>query len=105
MAGKNSCSSCRGPRCRLPWSGPKVLRQAVKEMHQHHQGLKPTTLSLGVAVYPDHGDTGLQLIQSADAALYRAKQAGRDRVMAAEYAEVTIVAESPTSPFYQLEIS
>ncbi len=29
------------------------LRQAVKEMHQHHQGLKPTTLSLGVAVYPD----------------------------------------------------
>jgi len=79
------------------------LRQAVKEMHQHHQGLKPTTLSLGVAVYPDHGDTGLDLIRSADAALYRAKQAGRDRVMAAEYAEVTIMAESPTSPFYQLE--
>ena len=25
------------------------LRQAVKEMHLHHQGLKPTTLSLGVA--------------------------------------------------------
>ena len=39
------------------------LRQAVKEMHLHYQGLKPTTLSLGVAVYPDHGDTGLQLIQ------------------------------------------
>ena len=81
----------------------EILRQAVKEMHQHHQGLKSTTLSLGVAVYPDHGDTGLQLIRSADAALYRAKQAGRDRVMSAEYAEVTIMAESPTSPFYQLE--
>jgi len=81
----------------------EILRQAVKEMHRHHQGLKPTTLSLGVAVYPDHGDTGLQLIQSADAALYRAKQAGRDQVMSAEYAEVTIMAKSPTSPFYQLE--
>jgi diguanylate cyclase (GGDEF)-like protein len=81
----------------------EILRHAVKEMHQHHQGLKPTTLSLGVAVYPDHGDTGLQLIQSVDAALYRAKQAGRDRVMAAEYAELTIMATSPTSPFNQLE--
>jgi diguanylate cyclase (GGDEF)-like protein/PAS domain S-box-containing protein len=56
---------------------------SVKEMHQNHQGLKPTTLSLGVAVYPDNGDTGLQLIQSADAALYQAKQAGRDRVVKA----------------------
>jgi diguanylate cyclase (GGDEF)-like protein len=62
----------------------EILRQSVKEMHQVRQDLKPTTLSLGVAVYPDHGDTGLQLIQSADAALYRAKQAGRDRVITAQ---------------------
>ena len=81
----------------------EILRQAVKEMHRHHQGLKPTTLSLGVAVYPDHGDTGLQLIRSADAALYRAKQAGRDRVMSAESAGVPLLAELQTSPFYQLE--
>ena len=81
------------------------LRQAVKEMHQHHQGLKPTTLSLGVAVYPDHGDTGLQLIQAADAALYRAKQAGRDRVMAAEYAEETTFVNLATSPPSRLKVS
>jgi diguanylate cyclase (GGDEF)-like protein/PAS domain S-box-containing protein len=62
----------------------EILRQAVKEMHLHYQGLKPTTLSLGVAVYPDHGDTGLTIIRAADAALYRAKQAGRDRVIAAQ---------------------
>ena len=79
------------------------LRQAVKEMHQHSPGLKPTTLSLGVAVYPDHGDTGLHLIQAADAALYRAKQAGRDRVMVAEYSEETIMAELPTSSVHWLE--
>jgi diguanylate cyclase (GGDEF)-like protein len=60
------------------------LRQAVKEMPMHRQGLNPITISLGVAVYPDNGDTGLQLIRSADAALYRAKQAGRDRVVTAQ---------------------
>jgi diguanylate cyclase (GGDEF)-like protein len=62
----------------------EILRQAVQEMHLRYRSLKPITLSLGVAVYPDHGDTGLEIIQAADAALYRAKQAGRDRVMAAE---------------------
>ena len=79
------------------------LRQALKDIHQHHQGLKPTTLSLGVAVYPDHGDNGLEIIKAADAALYRAKQAGRDRVMAAEYSEETLMAELPTPPFHRLE--
>ena len=77
----------------------ETLRQAVKEMHQHHQGLKPATLSLGVAVYPDHGDTGVQLIRSADAALYRAKHTGRDRVMAAEDAgETTPVKPARPAP-------
>ena len=61
----------------------EILRQAVKEMHRHYQGLKPMTLSLGVAVYPDHGDTGLEIIRAADAALYQAKRAGRDQVLAA----------------------
>ena len=81
------------------------LRLAVKEMHHHYPGLKPTSLSLGVAVYPDHGDTGFQLIQSADAALYRAKKAGRDRVAAAEYAEEFIMAAPPASIVYQAKIS
>ncbi len=72
------------------------LRQAVKEMHQHCHGLRPASLSMGVAVYPDHGDTGGQLIQTADAALYRAKRAGRDRVMAAEYVGETTLVNLPT---------
>jgi diguanylate cyclase (GGDEF)-like protein/PAS domain S-box-containing protein len=61
----------------------ELLRMAVKEMHEHHGGLKPITLSLGVAVYPVHGPTGLDLILAADAALYQAKRAGRDLVIAA----------------------
>jgi predicted signal transduction protein with EAL and GGDEF domain len=60
---------------------------------------------LGVAVYPDHGDTGLQLIQSADAALYRAKKAGRDRVMAAGPAEETITSTAPASLLHRATIS
>ncbi len=41
------------------------------------------TLSVGVAEFPLHGDTAEALIASADAAMYAAKDQGRDRVIAA----------------------
>jgi diguanylate cyclase (GGDEF)-like protein len=41
------------------------------------------TVSIGVAEYPTHGDTAKSIIGQADAALYEAKRAGRDRVMCA----------------------
>jgi len=41
------------------------------------------TLSLGVSAFPMHGDSPDQLIAEADAALYLAKRAGGDRVVAA----------------------
>ena len=46
------------------------------------------TASLGVAVYPDHGETVEDLLKNADAAMYRAKEDGRDtfRVFAREMA-------------------
>lgn len=43
----------------------------------------PITLSAGIAVFPDHGDGWETVIAAADAALYRAKHAGRDRVIVA----------------------
>ncbi len=36
------------------------------------------TGSIGIAIYPDHGETGAELMQHADRAMYRAKQNGRD---------------------------
>jgi diguanylate cyclase (GGDEF)-like protein/PAS domain S-box-containing protein len=64
------------------------LRQMVKEVHVHYAGrsLEGITLSLGVAVYPQHGRSRDDVLRSADAALYRAKQEGRDRVVVAEKA-------------------
>ncbi|MBI3523050.1 MAG: diguanylate cyclase [Betaproteobacteria bacterium] len=38
------------------------------------------TLSIGIAAYPEHGDTPDVLTQAADLALYLAKQEGRNRV-------------------------
>lgn len=46
--------------------------------------LVPLTVSIGVAAYPDHGDSRTALVEAADQALYRAKQTGRDRVCVAQ---------------------
>jgi two-component system, cell cycle response regulator len=43
----------------------------------------PVTISVGVAAYVDQPDAGMKLIGDADAALYQAKRAGRNRVVRA----------------------
>jgi len=65
------------------------LREEVKQLRVRHRGkaLDKITLSLGVASYPEHGDTANELIRIADAALYRAKVEGRDRVVLAHVSE------------------
>lgn len=44
---------------------------------------RTVTISIGAAEFPTHGESPTALIASADAALYEAKHAGRDQVMAA----------------------
>ena len=61
------------------------LRQAVRGLRVKDDSQTPDgiTLSLGVAIYPQHGQTKDSVLRAADDALYRAKQEGRDRVVVA----------------------
>ncbi|WP_028579724.1 GGDEF domain-containing protein [Desulfogranum japonicum] len=45
----------------------------------------PVTVSIGVATFPENGSVFEQLLDSADKALYEAKNAGRDRVVLAAF--------------------
>jgi len=63
-------AKARGALRDLPWA--QTLR------------VPPVTASLGVAVFPDHGRSGPELLEAADSALFRAKNAQRDRIELAE---------------------
>jgi len=74
-----------------PKDGGMVAAERIRVRVAEHpypnrdsQPLKVVSLSGGVATFPDDGRSSTDLIASADAALYRAKQAGRNRVMRAE---------------------
>ncbi len=62
------------------------IRSKLREQAVLHQGqsLGMITISVGVAVLPQHGTSPKDLLEAADAALYRAKREGRDRVAVAE---------------------
>ncbi len=61
------------------------VRSKLRELTvlHHGQSLGAITVSVGVAAVPLHGTSPKELIEAADAALYRAKREGRDRVMVA----------------------
>lgn len=59
-------------------------RVAALDLEYHGRGLGSITVSLGVATIPGHADTKETLLRKADAALYRAKKEGRNRVMVAD---------------------
>jgi len=74
-----------------PKDGAMVAAERIRAKVAEHpyanresQPLKIVSLSGGIATFPDDGRTGPDLIAAADAALYRAKQAGRNRVLRAE---------------------
>jgi diguanylate cyclase (GGDEF)-like protein len=41
--------------------------------------MPPVTVSLGIAIYPEHGKTLEELLAASDKALYESKHAGRNR--------------------------
>lgn len=67
------CARAESIRAGLAALTPRVAARA----------LPSTTASIGVAVYPSHGNSAAELLSRADAALYAAKRSGRDRVVLA----------------------
>jgi diguanylate cyclase (GGDEF)-like protein len=62
------------------------LRRAVEETAFPHREIQPgarLTVSAGVAEFPGDGDNDEAVVLAADSALYRAKAAGRNRVLLA----------------------
>jgi diguanylate cyclase (GGDEF)-like protein/PAS domain S-box-containing protein len=61
------------------------LRLKMKELTVLHQGksMGMLTISVGVAVFPEHGSSPKELMAAADAALYEAKRNGRDQIAVA----------------------
>jgi diguanylate cyclase (GGDEF)-like protein len=60
------------------------IRECVKNMRIAYQNKSLNiTVSLGVAVLPEHGPTIDDALKAVDKALYQAKADGRDRVVVA----------------------
>lgn len=62
------------------------IKEGAKRLQIEHEGraLGSITLSLGVALSPDHGKRPQELFDAADSALYEAKKGGRNRVVVAD---------------------
>jgi diguanylate cyclase (GGDEF)-like protein len=71
----------------LPETGEEGAQQLAGRVCERIRGVPlhtaagdlEVTVSIGVAVYPEHGDSPSSLVRAADQALYVAKREGRDR--------------------------
>ena len=73
------------PGCDLE-GGTRVAEQILQGVRalvlsHENQALDRTAVSIGMALYPQHGSSPEALVGAADAALYAAKEAGRDRLV------------------------
>src|SRR5213593_3676537 len=70
---------------------PAARRGSDEEIRTHR-----ITISVGIAAFPDDARDPIQLVDKADAALYAAKRAGRNRVCA--YRPTAVVEEAQLRP-------
>jgi diguanylate cyclase (GGDEF)-like protein len=78
----------------------ELIRQRVHslEIGQNGSQLGPVTLSVGIAILPEHGETAEAVLRAADEALLQCKQAGRDRIVVSSEAAPAV----PQRPRAQL---
>jgi diguanylate cyclase (GGDEF)-like protein/PAS domain S-box-containing protein len=62
------------------------LREATAFLQLAHEGqsINGLTLSIGIAMFPQHGVNIISTLRAADIAMYQAKQTGKNRVMIAK---------------------
>ncbi|GAB4346380.1 MAG: hypothetical protein Kow0099_27500 [Candidatus Abyssubacteria bacterium] len=73
----------------------KLIQQRValtQFQHEHNLPQRKLTVSIGLAVFPVHGDNPLAIMKNADKALYQAKACGRNQVCT--YNSVTSIISS-----------
>ncbi|HEY8674112.1 MAG TPA: diguanylate cyclase [Candidatus Dormibacteraeota bacterium] len=58
----------------------QALQLALAELRPPASDMKRVTASIGVAVFPDHGQEMDDVVAAADHAMYEAKREGRDRI-------------------------
>ncbi len=76
--------------------GEQICAEVRKlKFPQRNQRTGGVTVSIGVALFPDHGVTMNELLAAADTALYRAKSEGRDRVVVAAAAPAAGTPQKP----------
>lgn len=73
------------------------LREKVSDTKVEYGGsiMNAITVSIGVATYPEDGDNVTEVLKSADAALYRAKISGRNKVVSSISLESIEIVELP----------
>ena len=78
----------------LPGTTREVARERAERIREEVNGRNPSyrncylgevSVSIGVAVYPDHGRSVDEVLKMADDALYSAKRKGRNRVEVARF--------------------
>lgn len=68
----------------LEHTSKQVAYSVAERIRQAIEGNTSVTISIGVATFPDDGQDTEELISRADVALYKAKEAGRNKVCLSE---------------------
>ena len=74
----------------------QALQAAMAELRAPTSAIERVTASIGVAVFPDHGNELDDVVAAADLAMYQAKRDGRDRIAVAPMSLREISGDDPS---------